>query len=110
MTDTLPEQAPICVACVGERTHGSSGGALGPVVLVILAVALPGPAVAAAAVALLHVLVIVAGVIVGAGAVSVGVAGLAVAPPTAGRGPHRAPASHQSGTGRPAAPEGAART
>ena len=44
----------------GAHTHGSGGSGLGPVVLVILAVALLGPAVTAAAVALLHLLVIAA--------------------------------------------------
>jgi hypothetical protein len=56
----------------GAHTHGSGGSGLGPVVLVILAVALLGPAVTAAAVTLLHVLVIVPGVMVGVGAVCVG--------------------------------------
>ena len=46
----------------GAHTHGSGGSGLGPVVLVIIAVALLGPAVATAAVELLHVLVIVAAV------------------------------------------------
>jgi hypothetical protein len=49
----------------GAHTHGSGGSGLGPVVLVILAVALLGPAVTAAAVALLHLLVIAAPVIGG---------------------------------------------
>ena len=41
-----------------------------------------------------------------------GIAGLAVAPPTAGRGPHRAPGlcPGEGGAGRPAAPAGAAGT
>jgi hypothetical protein len=52
----------------GAHTHGSGGSGLGPVVLVILAVALLGPAVAAAAVELVHILVIVAAVIIGLGA------------------------------------------
>jgi hypothetical protein len=56
----------------GAHTHGSGGSGLGPVVLVILAVALLGPALTAAAVTLLHVLVIVSGVMVGVGAVCVG--------------------------------------
>jgi hypothetical protein len=54
----------------GAHTHGSGGSGFGPVVLVVLAVALLGPAVAAAAAELLHVLAIVAGVIVGVGATS----------------------------------------
>ena len=53
----------------GARTHGSGGSGLGEVI-VMLAVALLGPAVAAAVAELLHVLLIAAGVIVGVGAAS----------------------------------------
>ena len=28
MTDTLPEQAPVCVACVGDRTNPDGGTCL----------------------------------------------------------------------------------
>jgi hypothetical protein len=28
MTDTLPEQAPICIACVGDRTNPDGGPCL----------------------------------------------------------------------------------
>ena len=51
----------------GARTHGSGGSGLGKLVVILLAVALLGPAVTAAA-GLLHLVLIVAGVIVGAGA------------------------------------------
>jgi hypothetical protein len=47
----------------GAHTHGSGGSGLGEFVLVILAVALLGPAVAAAVAELLHLLVIVAAVL-----------------------------------------------
>jgi hypothetical protein len=49
----------------GAHTHRSGGSALGGAIVLILAVALLGPAVAAAAVDLLHILVIVAAVIGG---------------------------------------------
>jgi hypothetical protein len=50
----------------GAHTHGSGGSGLGPVVLVLLAMALLGPAVTAAAAELLHLVLIVSGVIAGA--------------------------------------------
>jgi hypothetical protein len=56
----------------GAHTHGSGGSGLGPVVLVLLAVALLGPAVTAAAAELLHLVLIVAGVIVGVAVLGVG--------------------------------------
>jgi hypothetical protein len=49
----------------GAHTHGHGGGGLGPVVLVILAVALLGPAIAAAVAELLHLLVIAVAVVGG---------------------------------------------
>ena len=58
----------------GAHTHGSGGSGLGELLVILLAVALLGPAVAAAVAELVHVLLIVAGVIVGAGAA--GLAGL----------------------------------
>jgi hypothetical protein len=57
----------------GAHTHGSGGSGLGELLVILLAVALLGPAAAAVA-ELVHVLLIVAGVIVGAGAA--GLAGL----------------------------------
>jgi hypothetical protein len=59
----------------GAHTLGSGGSGLGEFVLVILAVALLGPAVAAAVAELLHLLVIVAvalAAVVGAGLVAAG--------------------------------------
>ena len=53
----------------GAHTHGSGGG-LGEVLVILLAVALLGPAVAAAVAELIHVLLIAAGVIAGVGAAS----------------------------------------
>jgi uncharacterized membrane protein YraQ (UPF0718 family) len=52
----------------GAHTHGSGGSGLGELVVILLAVALLGPAVAAAVAELVHVLLIVAGVVVGVGA------------------------------------------
>jgi Flp pilus assembly protein TadB len=52
----------------GAHTHGSGGSGLGEVIVILLAVALLGPAVAAAVAELVHVLLIMAGVVVGAGA------------------------------------------
>ena len=57
----------------GAHTHGSGGSGLGELLVILLGVALLGPAAAAVA-ELVHVLLIVAGVIVGAGAA--GLAGL----------------------------------
>jgi hypothetical protein len=54
----------------GAHTHGSGGSGLGEVIVILLAVALLGPAFAAAVAELLHVFLIVAGVIVGVGAAS----------------------------------------
>ena len=54
----------------GAHTHGSGGSGLGEVLVILLAVALLGPAVAAAVAELVHVLLIAAGVIVGVGAAS----------------------------------------
>jgi hypothetical protein len=51
----------------GAHTHGSGGSGLGEVLVILLAVALLGPAAAAVA-ELVHVLLIVAGRIVGVGA------------------------------------------
>jgi hypothetical protein len=56
----------------GAHTHGSGGSGLGELLVILLAVALLGPAIAAAG--LVHVLLIVAGVIVDVGAA--GLAGL----------------------------------
>jgi hypothetical protein len=58
----------------GAHTHGSGGSGLGELLVILLAVALLGPAVAAAVAELVHVLLIVAGVTVGVGAA--GLAGL----------------------------------
>jgi hypothetical protein len=58
----------------GAHTHGGGGSGLGELLVILLAVALLGPAVAAAVAELVHVLLIVAGVIVGVGAA--GLAGL----------------------------------
>ena len=52
----------------GAHTHGSGGSGLGEVLVILLAVALLGPAVAATVAGMVHVLLIVAGVIVGGGA------------------------------------------
>jgi hypothetical protein len=51
----------------GAHTHGSGGRGLGELLLIVLAVALLGPAVAAALVELIHVLLIVAAIMVGVG-------------------------------------------
>lgn len=45
----------------GAHTHGSGGSGLGEVIVILLAVALLGPAVAAAVAELVHVLLIMAG-------------------------------------------------
>ena len=58
----------------GAHTHSSGGSGLGEVLVILLAVALLGPAPVAAVAELVHVLLIVAGVIVGVGAA--GLAGL----------------------------------
>jgi hypothetical protein len=52
----------------GAHTHGSGGSGLGEVLVIVLAVALLGPAIAAAVAELVHVLLIAAGVVVGVGA------------------------------------------
>ena len=52
----------------GAHTHGGGGSGLGGVFVILLAVALLGPAVAAAVAELVHVLLITAAVIVSAGA------------------------------------------
>ena len=57
---------------------------------------------------LLQVFLIVAGVIVGVGAAGPGLLDVAVAPHAGRRGPRHAPASHEDGAGRPAAPKGVA--
>jgi hypothetical protein len=58
----------------GAHTHGGGSSGLGELLVILLAVALLGPALAAAVAELVHVLLIVAGVIVGVGAT--GLAGL----------------------------------
>jgi uncharacterized membrane protein YraQ (UPF0718 family) len=58
----------------GAHTHGSGGSGLGEVLVILLAVALLGPAVAAAVAELLHLLIIVLAAVAALGAA--GLAGL----------------------------------
>jgi len=59
----------------GAHTHGSGGGGLGEVLVILLAVALLGPAVAAAVAELVHLVLMVLAVL--AGLAGVGVVALA---------------------------------
>jgi hypothetical protein len=55
----------------GAHTHGSGGSGLGEVLVILLAVALLGPAIAAAVAELVHLVLIVVAVLAGLAAVGV---------------------------------------
>jgi hypothetical protein len=55
----------------GAHTHGSGGGGLGEVLVILLAVALLGPAIAAAVAELVHLVLIVVAVLAGIAATGV---------------------------------------